>query len=166
MKDVMLIDAESVRKLGYVHKNVLPETIEVTIKRVQITMLRKLMGVDAYTTLIDAVSASLPPTVPLVPLTADQIDLIDNYIQPYLVACVDYRIIYPLTFQSRSKAVGKGTDDNQVPADILELLRLKDQMRKDVDAYEEALRAKLAEAQSCEGSTPPLKTPHNSIKFR
>lgn len=166
MRDVMLIDAETVRKTGYVHKNVLPETIEVTIKRVQMVMLRKLMGVEAYNALLDAVSASLPPTVTIVPLTADQKDLIENYIQPYIVACVDFRILYPLTWQARSKAVSKGTDENNTPAEKQELTPLKDQMLKDVDAYAEELMMKLSETQNCEGSAIPLKTPHNSIKFR
>lgn len=164
MRDVMFIDADSVRKLGYVHKNVLLETITVTIKRVQIGMLRKLMGATSYDALADALAASLPPTVVIVPLTADQIDLIENYIQPYLVACVDYRIVFPLTFRSRSKSVGKGTDDNQVPADLAELAALKDQMRKDVDVYGEALLEKLE--QNCDTSEKNTNTPWHAIKFR
>lgn len=143
MTDVMLIDVDNVKKLGYVHKNVLPDTVTVTIKRVQVGMLRKLMGRWAYDKLIAAVSASLPPTPVIVPLTADLINLVENYVQPYLVACVDYRIIYPLTFRSRSKSVGKGTDENHVPAEIAELIKLKDQMLQDVTNYAELLQQQL-----------------------
>lgn len=165
MKNVMLIDVESVKKLGYVHQNVLPDTIAVTIRRVQQTMLKSVMGKTAYEDLINKVSASLPPTTPIVPLTQETKDLIDDYIQPYLVACVDYRIIYPLTLRSRSKSVGKGTDENHVPADIAELVRLKDQMLSDVNAYAEMLIEKLN--TTCEGKNElKATTPWNSIKFR
>lgn len=165
MKNVMLIDVESVKKLGYVHQNVLPDTIAVTIRRVQQTMLKSVMGKTAYEDLINKVSASLPPTTPIVPLSQETKDLIDDYIQPYLVACVDYRIIYPLTLRSRSKSVGKGTDENHVPADIAELVRLKDQMLSDVNAYAEMLIEKLN--ANCEGKNElKATTPWNSIKFR
>jgi hypothetical protein len=166
MKNVMLIDVESVKKLGYVHQNVLPDTIAVTIRRVQQTMLKSVMGKTAYEDLINKVSASLPPTTPIVPLTPETKELIEDYIQPYLVACVDYRIIYPLTIRSRSKSVGKGVDENHTPADITELIKLKDQMRSDVDAYAEILLDKLNE-NSCESKNESRSTtPWNSIKFR
>ncbi len=166
MKNVMLIDVEGIKKFGYVHDNVLPKTITVTIQRVQLTMLRKLMGATAYDALILAVSASLPPTAPIVPLTADQIVLIEEYIQPYLAACVDYKIVYPLTYRARSKSVGKGTDDNHEPSAVEELVKLKDQMLKDVDAFADLLLEKLDSAASCDTQKSKTKTPWNSIKFR
>ena len=175
MKNVMLIDVESVKKLGYVHQNVLPDTIAVTIRRVQETMLKSVMGKKLYKDLIDEVSASLPPTNPIVPLSNATKELIEEYIQPYLVACVDFRIIYPLTLRSRAKSVGKGTDDNHVPADIAELIKLKDQMRADVDSYAENLTDKLFHRLDplafgphgrIHGKEGLSTTPWNSIKFR
>ena len=165
MKDVMLITAEKVRELGYVHDNVLPKTIKITIKRAQRTMLRPLMGATAYDDLVDAVSASLPPTVPVVALTAEQIDLIDNYIQPYLAACVDYKIVVPLTIRHKSKSTGKGKDENHEPSDKEDMVMLKDQMMKDVDAFAEALLEKLAATNGCPASSKS-ENPWNNIKFR
>lgn len=189
--NVMLITVDQVKEMGYVHKNVLPDTIKTTIKRVQIGMLRKLMGRWAYEALITDVSNSLAPTDPLVPLSDDKITLIEEYIHPYLTACVDYRIIYPLTLRSRSKSVGKGTDDNHVPADVTELIKLKDQMLSDVSNYAELLQQQLyfipGYTYACLGSCydplfgcshyqlqdvndsrfkTPTKTPGNAIKFR
>ena len=188
MSNVMLITAEKVRELGYIHKNVLPETITTTIKRVQLGMLRKLMGRYGYDKLITDVSNSLAPTDPLIPLTADQVALLENYIQPYLVACVDYRIIYPLTIRSRSKSVGKGTDENHIPADISELIKLKDQMLQDATNYGDLLKEQLCffpgytysctfdcfSDSSCCGhyhnrdgnQDRETSTPWNAIKFR
>lgn len=163
--DVMLITAEKIKELGYVHDNVLPKTIKITIKRAQRTMLRPVMGATAYNTLIAAVSASLPPTTPVVPLTADQLDLINNYIQPYLAACVDYKIVVPLTIHSRSKSVGKGKDENHEAADKEDMIMLKNQMQQDVNAFEEILRDKLAEKDDCKGKDKPENW-GNSIKFR
>jgi hypothetical protein len=166
MKNVMLIDVESVRKLGYVHKNVLPDTIQTTIVRVQQTMLRKVMGKSRYDALLVKVSLSLPPTNPTIPLDTQTKELIEDYIQPFLVACVDYRIIYPLTIRMRSKSVGKGTDENHTPSDVAELIKLKDQMRVDVDSYREDLVDKLAENDDCMAKGQRSTTPTNSIKFR
>lgn len=163
----MLIDAEGVRKSGYTHKNVLPETIDTTIRRVQETMLRKVMGRKAYEDLLAAVSSSLPPTNPIIPLTAETEDLLKSYIQPYIVAAVDYRIIYPLTFRHKSKSVGKGTDENHVPAELVELVKLRDQMRADMDTYEQELLEKLnGEQECCDKSSISSTTPWKSIKFR
>lgn len=175
MKNVMLIDVESVKKLGYVHQNVLPDTIAVTIRRVQETMLKSVMGKKLYEDLINEVSASLPPTTPIVPISNETKELIEEYIQPYLVACVDFRIIYPLTIRSKAKSVGKGTDENHTPSDLAELIKLKDQMRADVDAYAENLTDKLfnrldplAFGPHCHkhGNGSLSTTPWNSIKFR
>jgi hypothetical protein len=178
MKNVMLIKAEAVRESGYVHKNVLPDVISTTIMRVQQTMLKKVMGKIIYNAFLDKVSNSLPPSDPIVPLSSDDVELLGDYIQPYLVACVDYRIIYPLTLRARSKSVGKGQDENHAPADMVELIRLKDQMKQDVDAYREDLVDKLLDIEnSCMPNGIDLRTGHrtgharpttpwNGIKFR
>lgn len=140
----MLITAEAVKANGYVSNNVLPDTIAVTIRRVQQTMLKKVMGPARYKLLIDKVSASLPPTTPIVPLDAETKELLTEYVQPFLIACVDYRIIQPLTLKSRSKGVGKSASDGFIPADITEMVRLKDQMAQDVESYREELILKLS----------------------
>lgn len=172
MKNVMLISAEAVRKSGYTHKNVLPETIDTTIRRAQHIMLRKLMvsckGRKFYDDFIDLVSAALPPTPTIVPLSPDNEDLLKNYIQPYLVCCVDYLIILPLTLRHRSKSVGKGLDENHEPAGFSEMVRLKDQMLIFVDSYAESLRDKLLEEtdQCCDKSSGAQFAPGRALKFR
>lgn len=164
MKEVFFITPETVRNHGYTHKNVLPDTIKTTIKRVQAGMLRKVMGKSSYDDLVTAVINSLPPTSPVVPLTDYQKELIDDYIQPYLVACVDYRIIYPLTLRHRSKGVGKGQDEGHIPADLTELIKLKDQMKQDVDTYAEML-VDFLKKETCD--TPAKKvTLTTAIRFR
>lgn len=168
MKNVMLIDAEGVKKSGYTHKNVLPETVDTTIRRVQQIQLKKIMGSKAYKDLLDKVSNSLPPSDPIIPLDPNTEELLKEYIQPYIVAAVDYRIISPLTYRHRSKSVGKGTDDNHIPVDTTEMTRLKDQMRQDMDSYEQDLRDKLNgnEDPCCEDNHVQSTTPWKSIKFR
>lgn len=164
MSNVMLIDVETVKKTSYVHKNVLPHTVEVTIQRVQKNMLRRVMGKEKYAELIKKVSDSLPPSSPIIPLDESTKELIEEYIHPYLVACVDYRIILPQTLRIRSKSVGKGTDENHTPADMTELIRLKDQMMKDVKACEEDLLEALNASSECTENVKP-KNPWNNIKF-
>lgn len=172
MNNTRLITAQAVKDNGYVHDNVLPGTIEVTIDRVQRTMLRKVMdgvkGKGYYEEFLDKVDNSplAVPTPPSpVPLSAYDQELLDDYIQPYLVTCVDYKILFPSNWRVRAKSVGKGQDANHTPVDIKELVMLKDQMKQDSSDYAEDLRDKLREEDnSCE--TTQQTTPWQSLKFR
>lgn len=167
MSKVMLIDVAGVKRLGYVQDNVLPKLVEITIRRVQETMLRKVLGTEYYNELILDVSKSLPPTSPIVPLSEERIELLENYIHPYLAACVDLKIVYPISFQIKSKSVGKGQDENHQTSDANEMIKLKDQLRQDVDAYREILLEKIQELQGCEQTSKNVQTtPWNNIKFR
>jgi hypothetical protein len=165
-KNVMLIDAQGVKDLGYVHKNVLPHVISVTIRRVQEVMLKKVLGKKKYLELLEKVAASLPPTDPLVPLDEATKELLEDYVQPYLVACVDYRIIFPLTHRARSKSVGSGVDENHTASDTNDLIKLKDQMRSDVDAYAEAIKEFLLGSQDCDTPTKSNQAVSPAIRFR
>lgn len=167
MKNVMLISSEDVKKDAYVQANVLPHTIDVTIRRVQRTMLKKVMGKTAYNDLIDKVSASLPPTVPIVPLTTETKTLLEDYVQPYLCAAVDYKILLPLTIESKSTGAGKNKDENFDTAQLNELIRLRDQYKQDTAAYAEDLQEYLEEeCEENEAKSSKRTTPWNSIKFR
>jgi len=167
MKNVMLIDAEGVKKLGYVQSNVLPHTVDVTIQRVQRTMLKKVMGKTRYIDLLDKVSASLPPTAVIVPLDPETSELLYDYVHPYIAAAVDYKIVLPLTVQLRAAAAGKSKDENFDASELTELLRLRDQLKQDVAAFTEDLQEKLEEDNNCE--TPAAKkgnSPWRNIKFK
>lgn len=169
MTDILLIPVSKVKELCYAHDNILPKTLTVGIKRVQHVMLRKLMGAKEYDAFVTAVSNSpsaIPPVASPVALTPDQVDLLENYIHPYLAACIDYKIIYPLTFRARSKSVGKGTDENHEAAAIVELIRLKDELKQDIDAFAETLREKLNTSNGCDSKGVKTETPWDNIKFR
>jgi hypothetical protein len=129
-------------------------------------MLKAVMGRERYYELLQKVTASLAPTSPLVPLSVDDKDLLDNYIQPYIIAAVDLRIVTPLTTEIRSKSAGSGTDANHTAATSAELIRLQDQFRLDVAAYREELVHQLDKLdKNCpldENTT--LKSPIN-IRF-
>jgi hypothetical protein len=167
-KNVMLIDAEGVKKLGYIHGNVLPHILDVTIRRVQTTMLKKVMGKAAYEDLLDKVSASLPPTPIIVPLSPETEELLYDYVHHYIAAAVDYKIVLPLTIELRSKAAGKSSDENFDPAELKELIRLRDQFKQDLASYAEDLKEYLAgecEDETTGGSASPTSS-WNNIKFK
>jgi len=173
MNDLRLIDAQTVRDNGYVHDNVLPDTIEVTVDRVQRTMLRKIMdkarGKGYYKEFLEKVANSpdaVPTPVSPVPLSLYDKELLEDFIQPYLVTCVDYRILFPINWRVRAKSVGKGQDANHQTVDISELVKLKDQMKQDCSDYAEDLREKLGEEDGACDSGPTRTTPWQSIKFR
>lgn len=173
MNDLRLIDAQTIRDSGYVHDNVLPKTIEITVDRVQRTMLRKVMdgvrGKGFYKEFLELVANS-PDAVPTpatpVPLSTFNKELLEDYIQPYLVTCVDYRILFPLNWRARAKSVGKGQDVNHVTVDVSELIKLKDQMKQDSSDYAEDLRSKLGEEDGACNGSPQRTTPWQSLKFR
>lgn len=126
MRD-FLIDVNTVKKIGFVNKNVDTELISTTLRRVQDTMLLPILGTTFYDRLQDGVEDN--------DLTADETHLLDFYITPFLCSAVDYRIINPLTYEIRSKTVGTTRDEHMTPISIAENNLLKDDLAKDCEVY-------------------------------
>jgi hypothetical protein len=126
-----LIDNDTLKKRGFVNKNVEGSILTTTLERVQDTMLVPVIGTQFFKRLVTGVKNSN--------LTADETTLLNEYIAPFLIAAVDYRIGNHLTYELRSKTAGKSGDAYITPLDRSEIVALNDDLRKDVERYKEQL---------------------------
>lgn len=94
MKKTLLISEEEIKEQSLIEMNVAPKSIRVILKDVQHNQLRKIIGNDRYNLIIEEVDNSLLSVNPIA-ITPDTLDLIKDYIQPFLVAtvCVDFIVL-------------------------------------------------------------------------
>lgn len=126
-----LIDIDTIKKRGYTQKNVEPYTIVTTLERVQDTMLVPVIGTPLYKRLVKGVKDN--------DLNSDETTLLNEYIAPFLIASVDYRIANHLTYELRSKTAGKASDQYITALDRNEIQALRDDLRQDSERYREQL---------------------------
>jgi hypothetical protein len=126
-----LTDIDSIKERGFVNKNVENNIITTTLRRVQDTMLLPILGTTFFKRLLQGVEDS--------DLTTDETTLLNDYILDYLVACVDYRIVKPLSYEIRSKVVGQAKDEHIQPATQSQINELEDSLFKDMEVYREKL---------------------------
>ena len=126
-----LTDIDSIKERGFVNKNVENNIITTTLRRVQDTMLLPILGTTFFKRLLQGVEDS--------DLTADETTLLNDYILDYLVACVDYRIVKPLSYEIRSKVVGQARDEHIQPASQSQINELEDSLLEDVNVYRNKL---------------------------
>lgn len=122
-----LIDIDTIKEKGFVNGNVENNIISTTLTRVQDTMLLPILGTSFFQRLLTGVDDN--------DLTADEEALLDDYIAPFLIAAVDYRIVNPLTYEIRSKTAGTTRDEHMNPLTIAENNMLKDDLSKDMEVY-------------------------------
>lgn len=129
--NAFLIDIDTIKKIGFVNSNVENNIISTTLRRVQDTMVRPILGSSLYKRLLEGIDAS--------DLTADETTLLNDYVAPVLIAGVDLRIINPLTYEIRSKTVGTTRDEYMTPVTESENNRLSDELRRDFEVYKSSL---------------------------
>ncbi|MFN7584108.1 MAG: hypothetical protein ACK5P0_01990 [bacterium] len=126
-----LIDIATIKKLGFVNKNVDDPIISVTLRRVQDTVIKPILSTTFYNRLIEGVYND--------DLNADEINLLNTYITPCIVAAVDYRIINALTYETRSKTVGTARDEHINPVTIEEKHIREEDLKRDFEVYRKEL---------------------------
>ncbi len=126
-----LINIDTIKEKGYTNYNVEDNIISTTITRVQDTMLKPILGSSLFDRLLQGVDNN--------DLNADEDNLLENYITPYMIAAVDYRVINPLTYEIRSKTAGTTRDEHMNPLTQSENNLLKDDLSQDLEVYRVAL---------------------------
>lgn len=126
-----LIDIATIKELGFVNKNVENNLISTTLRRVQDTMLLPILGTGFYNRLCQGVEDD--------DLNSDETALLNDYIAPYLIAAVDYRVVNPLTYAIHAKTVGTAKDEHITPITESENNLLKDDLSKDMEVYRKRL---------------------------
>ena len=126
-----LIDIATIKKIGFVNKNVDDPIIATTLRRVQDTLILPILGTPFFKRLLEGITEE--------DLTADEILLLNDYIAPCIIAGVDYRIVNALTYETRSKTVGTARDEHINPVTIQENLMRTDDLKRDYETYRESL---------------------------
>jgi hypothetical protein len=126
-----LIDIATIKKIGFVNKNVDDPIISTTLRRVQDTMILPILGTPFYKRLLAGITDD--------DLTTDETNLLNDYIAPCIIAGVDYRIINALTYETRSKTVGTSRDEHINPVTIQENLMRTEDLKRDYETYRESL---------------------------
>lgn len=126
-----LIDIATIKKIGFVNKNVDDPIISTTLRRVQDTLILPILGTPFFKRLLQGITED--------DLTADEVGLLNEYIAPCIIAGVDYRIVNALTYETRSKTVGTARDEHINPVTIQENLMRTDDLKRDYETYRESL---------------------------
>lgn len=126
-----LIDIATIKKIGFVNKNVDDPIISVTLRRVQDTLMKPILGTTLYNRLLEGVTNN--------DLNTDETTLLNTYITPCIVAAVDYRIINALTYETRSKTLGTARDEHINPVSIEEKHIREEDLKRDFDVYRKEL---------------------------
>jgi hypothetical protein len=126
-----LIDIATIKKIGFVNKNVDDPIISTTLRRVQDTLILPILGTPFFKRLLQGITDD--------DLTADEVLLLNDYIAPCIIAGVDYRIVNALTYETRSKTVGTARDEHINPVTIQENLMRTDDLKRDYETYRESL---------------------------
>ena len=126
-----LIDIATIKKIGFVNKNVDDPIIATTLRRVQDTLILPILGTPFFKRLLQGITDE--------DLTADEVLLLNDYIAPCIIAGVDYRIVNALTYETRSKTVGTSRDEHINPVTIQENLMRTDDLKRDYETYRDSL---------------------------
>ena len=126
-----LIDIATIKKIGFVNKNVDDPIIATTLRRVQDTLILPILGTPFFKRLLQGITDE--------DLTADEVLLLNDYIAPFIIAGVDYRIVNALTYETRSKTVGTSRDEHINPVTIQENLMRTDDLKRDYETYRDSL---------------------------
>jgi hypothetical protein len=132
-----LINIDTIKEKGYTNGNVEDNVIATTITRVQDTMLKPILGTTFFNRLIEGVDNN--------DLNSDETTLLDDYITPWMISAVDYRIVKPLTYEIRSKTVGQASDEHIRASNESEIASIKGELFRDLEVYRLALIGYLKE---------------------
>lgn len=126
-----LIDLNSLKKIGYVNRNVEDNILATVLTRAQDVMLEPVIGTSLFKRLLQGVKNN--------DLNSNERFLLNEYVSKFLVACVDMRSINALTYEIRSKTAGKARDEHIEPVTIPENVLFSDDLRQDIEVYRQRL---------------------------
>lgn len=131
MQNRFVIPISLIKNKGYTQKNVNDDVLTTTLRRVQDINLRPILGTTFFKRLLKGVELSN--------LNGDETTLINEYISPYLVCQVDFRVTNHLAFEIRNKTVGTTDDEYQKTASDTNMGKIQDDLRSDANEYRTVL---------------------------
>jgi hypothetical protein len=131
IKIPQFISTEEIKENSVVNGNVDPKLILPTLISVQDTYLKDLIGRDFYKELCTQINAENVST--------DNTDLIEEYIQPYLVNKVISEMVVDANYKIRNKALMVSSSDNAQPLDTDGMNIVQQKYRSIAESYKNSL---------------------------
>lgn len=126
-----LISTAKLKEKSYISANVDDTLISTMITRVQDTVLESILGSKLFNHLLQAIDNNS--------LNANEIELVDKYITPCLVASVEVRAVEMTTLELRQVGLSKVNAEGVNSASESEMNRSINTLKKDYNFYRERL---------------------------
>jgi len=139
--DSYFIDIDDLKDIALINRNVNDEILKVIVQRVQKAVIRPVTGTALYKRLSQGIDDTINAGPN--PLNNNEKLLLNDYIHPLLAAACDRKAINALTYEIRSKTVGKAQDEHIQAVLESENLRLDNDIRQDVRVARDELIAFL-----------------------
>ena len=162
MTENFFISDNNVKEKGLIHENVDTKLIKAAVRRAQDIELDQVLG--------SCLLAKLDSDIGTDAVSGVYEDLLKNYIQPYLIVCVEYRTTRYSLNKIRNKATGKDTDSNFQPLSREEMISFNDNLHNDSESYKSKLigylednKTDFPEYEDCE-CNEENKQPSSDVK--
>lgn len=131
MAVVYFISVDELKKRGFVHDNVDTKILKQCILRAQDMNIQQAIGTPLYKALKEMVETSN--------VVAPYADLMEDFVQPALVAWTDERASVHLITRLTNKTTGKNSDEYITSVDRQAETRIKDRLTHDAEFYTQRL---------------------------
>jgi len=146
--EINFISIDILKSNSTINENVDSKLLLPTLKMVQDVYLRPTLGVVLFDQLKTAIDANT--------LSVGQKDLLDNYIEPYLINKIISEGVIDLNYKIRNKALMVGSSENSQPLDENKMTLIQVKYKHIAESY----RVMLSEfiSDSINGFTAPCAT--------
>lgn len=126
-----LISVSKLKEKSYISSNVDDTLISTMITRVQDTVFESILGSKLFNHLLQAIDNST--------LNPNEIELVDKYITPCLIASVEVRAVEMTTLELRQVGLSKVNAEGVNSVSDNEMNRTTNSLKKDYNFYRERL---------------------------
>ena len=142
---IEFITINELKKRGFIHGNVDTQTLKICIARAQDMQIQEALGTPLYKAMIEHVDQWLTNATPIPPKYKE---LLEEKIQPALVAWTDERASVHLLNKMTNKTVGQNEDQYIRASERKAAVALKDRLTKDAEFYTDRLIGYLMDNRS------------------
>lgn len=141
LSNVMMISPDDVKAGSYVNYNVDDRTLGAAIRETQEIHLRSIIGSNLYRRLQELIKAQIDEEEDNIDSEGNELylELLDEYVHPYLQAMTQATIILPITLKIRNYGLAKNSDTNIQAPQLNELMAAQKRYKTQAAHYATAL---------------------------
>lgn len=126
---VLLISEVKLKNFTNINKNVDMDVLKAEVQIAQDIDLQTILGTKFYNHLLDQVTATGNT------FNADELTLVNQYIQPYLIQTAYFNAIPHLMYRTMNNGITQGTMENATSVDIETMKYLRNIQKQRADFY-------------------------------